>query len=89
MSTALVFTNVMQTTIASFPGYSDSLLPERLSDQGTLPRETLSQHRCRHHTVSLFGVSHLMEKVRPDSFSGRTFPYEQSTIEDEETSPDE
>jgi hypothetical protein len=23
-------------------GYSDSLLPERLSDQGTLPRETLN-----------------------------------------------
>jgi hypothetical protein len=75
MSTALVFTNVMQAAIASFPGYSDSFLPERLSDQGTLSRETLSQHRCSHHTVSLFGVSHLMEKVRPDSFSGRTFPY--------------
>lgn len=64
---------------SSFPGYSDSFFSGRLSDQGTISRETISQHRCSHQTVSLSWVSYLMEKVRPNSFSGlhlsnQTFP---------------
>ncbi|CAG2190289.1 unnamed protein product [Mytilus edulis] len=56
------------------PGYSDSFLPGRLTDQGTFSRETLSQYRCSHQIVSLSGVSHFLEKVGPHSVSGLYFP---------------
>ena len=66
----LVFTKVMQAAIAHL--HTQAIQIHSYMDD--------SQHRCSHHTVSLSGVSHLMEKVRPDSFSGlhlcrRTFPY--------------
>ncbi|VDI09351.1 Hypothetical predicted protein [Mytilus galloprovincialis] len=56
------------------PGYSDSFLPGRLTDQGTFSRETLSQYRCSHQIASLSGVSHFLEKVGPHSVSGLYFP---------------
>ncbi|VDI54756.1 Hypothetical predicted protein [Mytilus galloprovincialis] len=56
------------------PGYSDSFLPGRLTDQGTFSRETLSQYRCSHQIAALSGVSHFLEKVGPHSVSGLYFP---------------
>ena len=49
-------------------------------DNSLIKELSPEKHQCSHQTVSLSGVSHLMEKVRPNSFSGlhlsrRTFPY--------------
>jgi hypothetical protein len=68
----------MQAAIAHL--HSQAIQIHSYMDNSLIKELSPEKHQCSHQTVSLSGVSHLMEKVRPNSFSGlhlsrRTFPY--------------